>query len=171
MPELVPLEVAARSTGITSRTLRYWVSSGKLPVTTGKRGRLVSIDDVRRIAALTGRVNEKPKASDISPGNPSGLVAGSGTSISAIAPEALTTLRDEWLMPLVRENGDLQRQIGRLEAELRIERDLHAATLATLAKSEGSHEPHEHEAEQLQTEAQRGIPRTLGARFRRWLGK
>jgi excisionase family DNA binding protein len=50
---------AATATGISERTLRYWIKAGKLPATGGKRGRLVRLADVlmRELLAFRVKIN------------------------------------------------------------------------------------------------------------------
>jgi excisionase family DNA binding protein len=124
MTNLVSAEIAANSAGISARTIRYWVKSGKLPATQGKRGRLVNYDDVQQILALTGRRSGNPDGDSTSAVRPSGNLAGNDAiaSMSGGLPEGLALLRDEWLMPLVNENGKLHEQIGALQRDLEVER-------------------------------------------------
>lgn len=57
--------------------------------------------------------------------------------VSDQARQQLEAIRDEWLLPLVRENGDLRERIGHLEAE----RDALAARVAAL-QARGGPESH-----------------------------
>jgi len=82
----------------------------------------------------------------------------------------------EAIAPFVADLRAAHERIGTLETELRIERDLHAATLAALTHAEGRYAPHEHEAEQFLTsptrEAQRGVQqprRGILHTVRRWM--
>ncbi len=51
----IAVDLAGARAGIPPRTLRDWISKGKLPAVAGPRGKLVRMGDVRRIAVLTGR--------------------------------------------------------------------------------------------------------------------
>ncbi len=53
----VSIESAARTTGISARTLRYWIATGKLTATAEKRGKRVSLADVERLGRMTGKVS------------------------------------------------------------------------------------------------------------------
>lgn len=89
--ELVAIGRAAKATGISERTLRYWIANGKLTATPGSRGRRVWLSEVRRLAELTGKtpatMNETPASTAGSAGStaeaeatalsPAGDIAGS----------------------------------------------------------------------------------------------
>jgi len=49
--------IAADLAGIPARTLRYWVEAKKLATVAGKRGRLVLMGDVDRVARQRGRAS------------------------------------------------------------------------------------------------------------------
>lgn len=70
------------------------------------------------------------------------------------AEQYLVELRDQWLMPLIKDNGDLRERIGRLEAE---RDELHAriAALEGQQNSETTHDTNE-------------PPRSNLGPFRRW---
>ena len=53
----VSVAVAGSLSGVTDRTIRRWIASGRLPVVSGPRGRLVDLEDVRRLAALSGHAS------------------------------------------------------------------------------------------------------------------
>jgi hypothetical protein len=124
-PEYVAIEHAGRVTGVPARTLRRWAEAGKVPVVAGQRKRLVRLEDVRRLAAMTGH---QPDTADVT-----GAYAGQATghvtegvagdnipSPSAVSPAArsqLEAIRDEWLQPLIDQLREAERTIGRLEAE------------------------------------------------------
>lgn len=125
--EFVAVESAGKRAGISPRTLRHWIATGKLPAIAGKRGKLVSIAEVRRLALLTGKTVGNP---DDPPGNPATSadplaedVAGNladnadAALVTDTARQRLATIRDEWLQPLIDRIGELERQGGRLEAE------------------------------------------------------
>jgi DNA-binding transcriptional MerR regulator len=124
-PEYVAIEDAGRLTGVPARTLRRWAEAGKVPVVAGQRKRLVRLEDVRRLAAMTGH---QPVATDVtgaSAGQATGHVAdgiaGDNTlAAGSIAPTPqayLEEIRDEWLQPLINQLKEAERTIGRLEQE------------------------------------------------------
>ncbi len=126
--DYVAVEVAGKATGIPARTLRYWISTGKLAAIAGKRGKLVSMGEVARIAQLTGKSpgNAEPLPAEAatsatsSSGNLAGKIAdpaAGGALVSDLARQQLATIRDEWLAPLIARMGELERENGRLEAE------------------------------------------------------
>src|SRR6476620_2078847 len=55
----VSAEEAARMVGVTARTVRRWIEAGDVQAETGKRGRLVSVSDVRR-RAVQGHDRTRP---------------------------------------------------------------------------------------------------------------
>jgi hypothetical protein len=120
----VAIEVAGNATGIPARTLRHWVASGKLSAIAGKRGKLVRLREVERIAALVG----KPVGNaDVPAGNPATFadeVAGNVAErladtalVTDAARQQLASIRDEWLAPLVAQITEQAEAIGRLEQE------------------------------------------------------
>ncbi len=124
LTDYVAVEVAGKAAGIPARTLRHWISTGKLSAIAGKRGKLVSMGEVARLAVLVG----KPVGNaETPPGNPATLadqVAGkvaetiADTSIvTDAARQQLASIRDEWLAPMVAKITDQAQTIGRLEAE------------------------------------------------------
>jgi len=129
----VAIELAGKAAGIPARTLRHWVASGKLSAIAGKRGKLVSMGEVERLAALVGKqvgnatgVDGNPAtfAEDVA-GNVADRLADSAV-VSDAARNQLAAIRDEWLAPLVAQLTDQAETIGRLAAErdqLRAERD------------------------------------------------
>ena len=44
------VKIAAAVTGVSDRTIRYWITSGKLPAVAGDSGKLVLLADVERLA-------------------------------------------------------------------------------------------------------------------------
>jgi hypothetical protein len=124
-PEYVAIEDAGRLTGVPARSLRRWAETGKVPIMAGQRKRLGRLDDVRRLAAMTGH---QPDAVDVT-----GAYAGQATghmtegvahdnilSSGALTPTPrayLDEIRDEWLQPLIDQLREAERTIGRLEAE------------------------------------------------------
>lgn len=131
--DYVAVEIAGKAAGIPARTLRHWIGTGKLSAIAGKRGKLVSLGEVARLAVLVGKA---PGNADEAPGNPArsaDTLAGNVTGnlagpalVSDAARQQLATIRDEWLAPLIEQLGTLQRENGRLEAE----RDAQARALA-----------------------------------------
>lgn len=118
MDDSVPVEIAATSTGISARTIRYWVAHGKLPATAEQRRKLVRLADVRHLAMLTGRTNGNRNrhsspavaATMTAPTAPAALAAGDGV--------VLARIRDEWVQPLVVQIAYQAECIGRLEERI-----------------------------------------------------
>jgi hypothetical protein len=125
-PEYVAIEYAGQVTGVPARTLRRWAEAGKVPVVAGQRKRLVRLDDVRRLAEMTGH---RPASLDItgaSAGQPAGHVADAVVHddmpevtavVSPAARAQLEAVRDEWLQPLIDQLRETERALGRTEAE------------------------------------------------------
>ncbi len=129
MDDSVPVEIAAASTGISARTIRYWVAHGKLPATAAQRRKLVRLADVRHLAVLTGRASGNgaghfTSAVATTIADPS-VSATPGTGDGAV----LGRIRDEWVQPLVVQIAYQAECIGRLE-----ERVAHAASRADEAE-------------------------------------
>jgi len=84
----IAVDLAGARAGIPPRTLRDWISKGKLPAVAGPRGKLVRMGDVRRIAVLTGR----------SVGNAGGNVRACG-NVAADTPGNVADpdTRDDWI--------------------------------------------------------------------------
>jgi hypothetical protein len=125
-PEYVAIEVAGRLTGVPARTLRRWAEAGKEPVVAGQRKRLVRLDDVRRLAAMTGHQQDADDLTGAYAGQATGHMTEGVTgdtvppSSGALAPTPqayLEEIRDEWLQPLIDQLREAERTIGRLEAE------------------------------------------------------
>ncbi len=55
--EYVSVAIAADLAGIPARTLRYWIEAKKVATVAGKRGRLVRMRDVDRVARQRGRAS------------------------------------------------------------------------------------------------------------------
>ncbi len=53
--DYVTVEVAGKLAGISPRTLRYWIRTGKLSAIAGKRGKLVRAEEVHALAVLAGK--------------------------------------------------------------------------------------------------------------------
>ncbi len=123
MTDHVTVEAAGKLTGISSRTLRHWIASGKLSTIAGKRGKLVSMGEVEHLARLVGKSLGNSTSPENNPATVAegiaGNVADSSTAtvlVSAAARLQLATIRDEWLAPLVARIGELERENGRLTA-------------------------------------------------------
>jgi hypothetical protein len=118
MDDRVPVEIAAASTGIPARTIRYWVARGKLPAIAEQRRKLVRLADVRHLAVLTGRTDGNGDRHPIpavavpmaAPAAPFALAAGDGA--------VLARIRDEWIQPLVVQVAYQAECIGRLEERI-----------------------------------------------------
>lgn len=135
-PEYLAVGNAAALAGIPERTLRYWITSGKLPATTGSRGKLVRLADVQRLAALAGR-----SAATTTPATAANGIAAevagdvAATLVPDQARQQLEAIRDEWLLPLVEQIRTLERENGRLEQErntMQAQQEEAAATTARL---------------------------------------
>src|SRR3954470_14794557 len=108
-PEYVAIEVAGRLTGVPARTLRRWAEAGKVPVVAGRRKRLVRLDDVRRLAAMTGHQPGTDDLTGAHAGQATGHMAEgvehdnmpSSAAVSPAARSQLEAIRDEWLQPLI----------------------------------------------------------------------
>jgi DNA-binding transcriptional MerR regulator len=126
--QYVTVKMATAMTGIPERTLRRWMSSGQLPATAAKGGRLIALDDVERIAGASRSTRGHP-SDTATPAEP---VATAMTADSAtVAAQQLATLRDGLVAPLVelterqqqriaeleRENGALESRVRELEAQ------------------------------------------------------
>ena len=187
-PEYVAFEVAGRLTGVPARTLRRWAETGKVPVMAGQRKRLVRLDDVRRLAAMTGHQPDTDDMTGAYAGQATGHMAESVAgdnmpSAGAIAPTPqayLEEIRDEWLQPLIDQLREAERTIGRLEAErdrAAQERDALRAELGA-AKVTGQdtavtheREPTAHERREAFWHAPAGAPTTLRGVLRRLIGR
>ncbi len=121
MENLVSVATAARSTGKHSRTLRYWISNGKLPATRGNGGMLVHMDDVRRIAALTGNENGKENKQNISTESLSMEMSESLSLSSASVSQKennISIIVGEMLAPFILELKEAHQEIGHLRTLL-----------------------------------------------------
>jgi hypothetical protein len=110
--EYVTVESAGHLTGVPARTIRRWAAGGKVAVTAGQRGRLVRLEDVWRIAVMSGRPTGHPDMADESAGHAAGRVA-----VAPAAVAQLAAIRDEWLRPLVDQLNAKSEEIGHLKAE------------------------------------------------------
>jgi len=119
--DYVSVEDAGKLLGVSSRTVRNWIASGKLPAISGNRGRLVARADLLRIGALTGKVPEMPEDASISerPSDASSTELPEASSVASVvtARSQLEAIRDEWLAPLVAQISDQAETIGRVTAE------------------------------------------------------
>ena len=125
-PEYVAIEYAGRVTGVPARTLRRWAEAGKVPVIAGQRKRLVRLEDVRRMAIMTGHQPDNAEMAGASAGGHAGHVAADVVDDNTAPPAAalattprayLDEVRDQWLQPLIDQLREAERTIGRLEAE------------------------------------------------------
>lgn len=147
--DYIAVESAGKAAGISPRTLRHWVATGKLSAIAGKRGNLVSLREVRRLAALTGKVAGNAEPPPEYPATSAAGVAGNLAESLADEPAALAPsdaaranlalVRDEWLAPLVAELRELERENGRLGAERDAARTEVATLRARLAAQDRSH--------------------------------
>jgi len=140
--QYVAVAMAGKMTGIPERTIRHWVTTGKLSAIAGERGRLVRLEDVHRIAIMTGKL-PGPLPTEMGAatlaGNPAsgvGNVADGSTivEVSASTNHQLEVIRDTLLRPLIEQNERQQERIaeqaetiGRIAAEVEHERQRAAA--------------------------------------------
>src|SRR5215212_2837008 len=121
-PEYVAIGHAARVIGVPGKTLRRWVAAGTLPVVAGERKRVVRLEDVRRLAAMTGNVPDTADGTGAAAGQAIGHMAeGLGDDTMPPSPGAgspagsqLKANRDDWLQPLIDQLREAERTIGRL---------------------------------------------------------
>jgi hypothetical protein len=111
-PEYATVRVAAALTGIPARTIRYWVTRGKLPAVAAPGGSMVALSDVRRLGAL-GR---QPRGNAAVAGN-AATATTTDVAVEATGRAQLEAIRDEWLQPLVDQIREQAQTIGRLAAE------------------------------------------------------
>ncbi len=121
--DYVAVEVAGKAAGIPARTLRHWISTGKLAAIAGKRGKLVSMGEVEQLARMVGKSVGNAASSNGNPALSANEVASNlaesladAALVTDAARQQLATIRDEWLAPLIERIGTLERQNGRLEA-------------------------------------------------------
>ena len=134
--DFVAVEAAGKLAGISPRTLRHWIATVKLPAIPGKRGKLVRLEEVRRLAVLVGKeplagnlTGNAATSADMVAGNAADPVAGSAL-VSPSARAQLEAVRDEWFAPLIAQITEQAERIGRLEAE----RDGQAAMVEELRR-------------------------------------
>lgn len=114
MDTQVPLRVAARSAGVPERTVRNWVTSGKLAAMRGERGYLVRIADVKRVAAIAGREAATSPVADESAA-PVAAETAVGLPIAEQEERAVAMIQRAF-DPLVEELGRLREELGREKA-------------------------------------------------------
>jgi len=119
--DYVSVEDAGKLLSVSSRTVRNWIASGKLPAISGNRGRLVTRADVLRIGSLTGKVPEDAESSSVSAmsSDTSSAELPEDASVASVvtARSQLEAIRDEWLAPLVAQITEQAETIGRVTAE------------------------------------------------------
>lgn len=118
----VAIKVASEASGVPGRTLRHWVVRGKVAAINGHAGKLVRLDDVMRLASLSGKVNGKLDRDATNGGGKDGKVAGhvatnSANAVATSPNSQLAAVMDEWVLPLVNRIGILERENGMLTAE------------------------------------------------------
>jgi hypothetical protein len=139
--DYVTVEVAGKAAGIPARTLRYWISSGKLAAIAGKRGKLVSMGEVERLGLMVGKPVGNMATPDGKPATSAEEVAGNiaesfaeSALVTDAARQQLATIRDEWLAPLIERIGELERENGRLEVTAETKDQALAAKDETIAE-------------------------------------
>jgi len=161
MDQYITVEAAATSTGVSARTIRFWIANGKLPATAEKRGKLVRLADVTTLAEVTGRTIS-PEQNQNDPAIATAVAtAGSAAVVPSPDAQALEMIRDEWLRPLIAEIGDLREELGKVKAE----RD--AAVERLSARDDGSSR---HETNTAAAGVQREPAASWRVRLRRWMG-
>jgi hypothetical protein len=132
---------AATVTGISERTLRYWIKSGK-------RGCLVRLADVEALASLTGNApatsgndgNAAASAATTASNDPNGNDSGNAAMVSDQGRQQLEVIRDTLLAPLIAQNDRLVAQMteqAEMIGKLRAERDELQSRLEALERPEG----------------------------------
>lgn len=155
--EYVAIEYAGQVTGVPARTLRRWAEAGKVPVVSGQGKRLVRLDDVRRLAEVTGHRPTSSKMADASAEHVTGHTAADvvdnnlPAAVTDAARAQLEAIRDEWLQPLIDQLRETERALGRTEAErdqarqemsaARLEQDALQAEVDRFREAETSNAP------------------------------
>ena len=124
---------------MSPRTIRNWVTAGKLSAVSGKRGLLIRRVDVIELGKVSGHFSEDREVRNAS-GNGSPISAGNYSPSSAEIPNIdgvrlqLETIRDTLLRPLIEQNerqqetireqaetiGDLRRRAEAAESRLSV---------------------------------------------------
>jgi len=149
------VKIAAATTGVSARTIRYWITSGKLPAVAGSSGKLVLLADVERLAGH----RRQPDGN----GNLAEPVATATTT--DVAAHQLEVIRDTLIKPhletIERQAATIAKQaetVGKLTAE----RDALQARLSDLEAQSASVPQPQPETPQAATGAREK------ARQRRW---
>lgn len=134
----------ARLLGISERAVRKQIESGKLSADREGRRWIVTLAEPvsDQDPELSGTSAVPDKETNGTAAKP--IEAAYRPMIEEASRRYLEELRDQWLMPLIHENGELQKTIGRLEAErdqLRVERDELRARLKPIALRHGDETP------------------------------
>jgi len=108
------VKIAAAVTGVSARTIRYWITSGKLPAVAGGSGKLVLLADVERLAGHRRQADSN--------GNLAEPVATATTT--DVATHQLEVIRDTLVKPhlemIERQAATIAEQaetVGKLTAE------------------------------------------------------
>jgi hypothetical protein len=107
--EYMSIADAARLLSISARTLRYWATTGKLPTIQGDRGRLVRLDDVRKVVTHAGRAPEIPNVEVPSSPQDDGTMAFLSRDMSGVDDGLIIQIRQLKLLI-----GDRDDDIARL---------------------------------------------------------
>jgi DNA-binding transcriptional MerR regulator len=119
MEEYISLPAAAKDAGVPVRTLRYWVTTGKVPKKAGKRGYLVRLSDVKSAAALARREETTNTAPSVTDEETTASAAEPAQSVVPLAARAqLAAVMDEWVLPLMERIAALEHKNGQLEERL-----------------------------------------------------
>jgi hypothetical protein len=128
------VKIAAAITGVSARTIRYWITSGKLPAVAGDSGKLVLLADVERLAGHrrqadgNGNVAEPSTVATAGDGATQQLEAIRDTLIKphleTIERQAATIAEQaETVGRVTAERDVLQRRVDALEARQRSAQD------------------------------------------------
>ena len=110
-PTLVTVTRAGQVTGVSERQIRRWIAAGRLPVTTGERGRLVDLAAVRRLAGHYAGPPDDGLASDR-------LLPDDNQHLDRHEPDTALTQALTLVDRLSRENVELAGRCGWLQSEL-----------------------------------------------------
>src|ERR1051326_4324370 len=112
--EWVSTTVAAGKSGLPARTVPWGGSSGKISTRGSGRGRLVSLGEVQRLAAMTGRGEAGANEGGAGEHGKSGQMAVSASESDGGA-ELLERQLQALLRPFLDDLGAVRQQLGRVE--------------------------------------------------------
>ena len=110
-PTLVTVTRAGQVTGVSERQIRRWIAAGRLPVTTGERGRLVDLAAVRHLAGhYAGSLDNGPASDRLLP---DGI-----RHLDRYEPDTALTQALALVDRLSRENVELAGRCGFYQSEI-----------------------------------------------------